>query len=234
MSFLEDLFLHTYKSIILFTVSLVVVRLMGKRTVAQLSPFDLIFIIIMGSAIAIPLEDHDIRLTHGIVPVIITSLLNYMLAIIITKNRAIENFIQGTSRVLVRKGEVLLGNLKKERITMADLLILLREKDVTNINEVEEATIEPNGKLSVIKKKYMQTVTPRDLGLWSNQGIFPTVMIAQGEVIYDNLDKVGISIDEMLKQLNQKGITRLKDISAAWIDEEGNVSVKCINEGIRQ
>ena len=81
MSLLKDLLLHTYKSIILFTVSLVLVRLMGKRTVAQLSPFDLIFMIIMGSAIAIPLEDHDIKITHGIFPVLITSLLNYMLAI---------------------------------------------------------------------------------------------------------------------------------------------------------
>lgn len=122
MSLLKDLLLHTYKSIILFTVSLVLVRLMGKRTVAQLSPFDLIFMIIMGSAIAIPLEDHDIKITHGIFPVLITSLLNYMLAILITKNRKIENFLQGTSRVLVRNGEVIIGNLKKERTTMADLL----------------------------------------------------------------------------------------------------------------
>ncbi len=234
MTILKDLFLHTYKSIILFTVSLVLVRLMGKRTVAQLSPFDLIFMIIMGSAIAIPLEDHDIKITHGIFPVIITSLLNYTLAILITKNRKVENFLQGTSRVLVRNGEVIIANLKKERITMADLLILLREKGVTNINEVEEAAIEPNGKLSVIKKKYMQTVTPRDLGLWSNQGIFPTLVIEQGEVVQDNLDRLGVSIDLMLRQLNQKGIGRLKEIRSAWIDEEGNVSVERVTEATSQ
>ncbi|HHV19281.1 MAG TPA: DUF421 domain-containing protein [Thermoanaerobacterales bacterium] len=234
MSLLKDLLLHTYKSIILFTVSLVLVRLMGKRTVAQLSPFDLIFMIIMGSAIAIPLEDHDIKITHGIFPVLITSLLNYMLAILITKNRKIENFLQGTSRVLVRNGEVIIGNLKKERTTMADLLILLREKGVTNINEVEEAAIEPNGKLSVIKKKYMQTVTPRDLGLWSNRGIFPTLVVDQGEVVQDNLDRVGVSIDIMLRQLNQKGIGRLKEIRAAWLDEEGNVSIERVTEAISQ
>lgn len=234
MSLLKDLLLHTYKSIILFTVSLVLVRLMGKRTVAQLSPFDLIFMIIMGSAIAIPLEDHDIKITHGIFPVLITSLLNYMLAILITKNRKIENFLQGTSRVLVRNGEVIIGNLKKERTTMADLLILLREKGVTNINEVEEAAIEPNGKLSVIKKKYMQTVTPRDLGLWSNRGIFPTLVVDQGEVVQDNLDRVGVSIDITLRQLNQKGIGRLKEIRAAWLDEEGNVSIERVTEAISQ
>ncbi len=232
MSLLKELFLHTYKSIILFTISLILVRLMGKRTVAQLSPFDLIFMIILGSAIAIPLEDHDIKLTQGIFPVVITSLLNYMLAILITKNRMVENILQGTSRVLVRNGEAITGNLKKERITMADLLVLLREKGVTNINEVEEATIEPNGKLSVIKKKYMQTVTPRDLGLWSNQGVFPTLVVEQGEIIQDNLDRVGVNIDLMLKQLNQKGVGRLKEVRAAWIDEEGNMSVERITKTI--
>lgn len=225
MGILKELFLHTYKSIILFTISLILVRLMGKRTVAQLSPFDLIFIIIMGAAIAIPLEDHDIKLTQGIFPVVITSLLNYALAILITKNRKIENFLQGTSRVLVRKGEVVVKNMKKERITMADLLVLLREKGVTNINEIEEATIEPNGKLSVIKKKYMQTVTPKDLGLWSNQGIFPTVVVDQGQVLLDGLDKAGVNIDLMIKQLNQKGVNRFSEIKRAWLDEEGNVTV---------
>ena len=192
------------------------------------------FIVIMGAAIAIPLEDHNIEMTHGIMPVIITAFLNYVLAILITKNRKIENFFQGTSRVLVRNGEVIVKNLKKERITMADLLILLREKNVTNINELEEAAIEPNGKLSIIKKKYMQTVTPRDLGLWSKQGIFPTLVIDQGQVIQDNLDLVGVSIDQMLRQINQQGIGRLKEIRSAWIDEEGNFSVERVTEAESQ
>lgn len=227
---LKEFYIHTYKSIILFSVGLVLVRVMGKRTLAQLSPFDLMFIVIMGAAIAIPLEDHNIEMTHGIMPVIITAFLNYVLAILITKNRKIENFFQGTSRVLVRNGEVIVKNLKKERITMADLLILLREKNVTNINELEEASIEPNGKLSIIKKKYMQTVTPRDLGLWSKQGIFPTMVVDQGQIIQDNLDLVGVSIDQMLRQINQQGIGRLKEIRAAWIDEEGCFSLERVTE----
>lgn len=222
--------MHTYKSIILFGVSLVLVRFMGKRTIAQLSPFDLIVIIIMGSAIAIPLEDDKIKLSFGIVPVIIMSVLNYLLSVIITKNRKIENFLQGTSTVLVRNGEVIIRNMKKERITMADLLILLREKNISNINEVEEATIEPNGKLSIIKKKQMQTVTPKDLGLWSSQGIFPTLVIAGGQVVQDNLDRTGVGIEQLLGELRKKGIRNLEEIKSAWIDEEGNIEVDRVKE----
>jgi uncharacterized membrane protein YcaP (DUF421 family) len=222
---LKEIFMHTYKTLILFSVSLLLVRVMGKRTIAQLSPFDLIVIIIMGSAIAIPLEDDKIKLSYGIAPVIILSILNYILAILITKSRKIEDFFQGKSTVLVKNGEVMMKNLKKERITIADLLVLLREKDVTNINDIEEATIEPNGKLSILKKRQMQSVTPKDLGLWTTEGIFPTLVIDQGNVAVDNLDKVGVTIDQMLKELNKKGIEDLAEIKSAWADEEGNVLV---------
>ncbi|RKL61874.1 DUF421 domain-containing protein [Thermoanaerobacteraceae bacterium SP2] len=229
---MREILMLTYRSIILFVVSLVLVRFMGKRTIAQLSPFDLIVIIIMGSAIAIPLEDDKIKLTYGIIPVVVMSILNYGLSVIITKNRKIENLLQGTSTVLVRDGEVIIRNMKKERITMADLLILLREKNIANINEIEEATIEPNGKLSIIKKKEMQSVTPKDLGMWSNQGIFPTLVVDRGEVVQSNLDKIGVGIDQILTELNKKGIKNLAEIKSAWIDEEGNMSIDRINEDI--
>ncbi|MDI3480453.1 MAG: hypothetical protein PWQ97_108 [Tepidanaerobacteraceae bacterium] len=222
---MREILMLLYRSIILFAVSLFLVRFMGKRTIAQLSPFDLIVIIIMGSAIAIPLEDDKIKLTYGIVPVIVMSVLNYGLSLAITKNRKLENFFQGTSTVLVRNGEVIIKNMKKERITLADLLILLREKNIANINEIEEATIEPNGKLSIIKKKEAQPVTPKDLGLWSSQGIFPTLIVDRGEVLHNNLERVGASIDQIITELNKKGIKDLAKIKTAWLDEEGNVYV---------
>lgn len=220
---LKEFWTHLYESTILFAVSLFIVRFMGKRTLAQLSPFDLLYVIIMGAAIAIPLEDEKIKLSCGIIPVLVLTVLNYILSVVITKNRKIENLLQGPSTVLVRDGDVVVENLKKERITMADLLLLLRENDVWNINEVEEATIEPNGKLSVIKKKYMQAVTPKDLGLWTNQGIFPTLVIDSGEVIEDNLSKLEVGIDQVIKELNKKNLEKLEEISSLWIDEEGNM-----------
>ncbi|ADL07547.1 YetF domain-containing protein [Thermosediminibacter oceani] len=228
---LKEFMLLAYRSVILFTTSLVLVRIMGKRTIAQLSPFDLILIIIMGSAIAIPLEDFQIPLSFGIIPVIVISVLNYLLAILIMKNRKLENLLQGTSTVLVKDGEVIVQNLKKERITIADLLILLREKNVTDINEVQEATIEPNGKLSILKKKDREPVTPKDLGLEPSQGIFPTVVVHQGQVEQNNLDTLGVGIDRLLVELKKKGINRLSEIKAAWVDEEGKLEIDRFDQG---
>lgn len=223
---IKEILTHLYESLALFIVSLILIRVTGKRTLANLSPFDLIYIIILGAAIAIPLEDEKIKITRGVIPLLIISIFNYLLSVAITKNRKIENILQGTSTVLVRDGEVIIKNLKKERITMADLLLMLREKNVWNINEVEEATIEPNGKMSVIKKKSMQAVTPWDLGLVTNDGIFPTLVISQGEVVADNLKTLNVGIDQVIKELNKKGVSRLKEISQAWIDEEGSINIR--------
>lgn len=227
---LTEFWTHLYESSVLFAVSLIIVRLMGKRTLAQLSPFDLLYVIIMGAAIAIPLEDEKMKLSCGIIPVMVLTVLNYILSILITKNRKIENLLQGPSTVLVRDGDVIVENLKKERITMADLLLMLRENDVWNINEVEEATIEPNGKLSVIKKKYMQAATPMDLGLWSNEGIYPTVIIDSGEVVEGNLNKLDVGIDQVINELGKKNLTCLDEISSLLIDEEGNISLEKIKK----
>lgn len=224
----NEFFILAFRSIILFTVSLVLVRIMGKRTIAQLSPFDLILIIIMGNAIALPLEDLNISLTSGAVPVIVISILNYIFAVIIMKNRKLENILQGTSTVLIKDGEVITENLKKERITIADLLILLREKNITDINDVQEATIEPNGKLSILKKKEKEPVTPKDLGLLPSQGIFPTVVVHEGRVVQNNLDILGVGIDRLLSELKKKGVNRLSEVKAAWIDEEGKLETDLV------
>lgn len=214
-----------FKSIALFIVSLILIRLMGKRTIAQLSPFDMIVIIIMGASIAIPLEDDKLHLGHGITPVAIITALNYLLSLLIASNRKLENFFQGTSTVMVRDGEAIIRNMKRERITMADLLILLREKNVTNINEVQEATLEPNGKLSVIKKRVHQPITGYDLGLKLTEGHLPTMIIDQGKVVETSLDKAQVGLDQIIKELNKKGIEKLGEIKSAWLDEDGEISI---------
>lgn len=139
------------RTVVLYIVSLVVIRLMGKRSVGQLSPFDFMVLIIIGSAIAIPMEDEEIPLVHGVIPILTILIINYFLYWMIRKNRPVEDFLQGTSTILVRDGKVLLENLKKERITLADLLIILREKEVKRIEEVKEAVIEPNGLVSILR-----------------------------------------------------------------------------------
>lgn len=220
----SDLYL-LLRALIFFALSLVAIRIMGKRTIAQLSPFDLITIIIIGAAVAIPMEDEKIPFVHGLIPLVSITVVNYLLHLLIMKNRKIENFLQGTPSVLVENGEVIVKNLRKERVTLADLEVLLREKNVRNINQVQEATLEPNGRLSIVLKEAEEPVTRRDLGLAPSGGLFPVLVIANGEVLYDHLAKSRLSIAQLVTEIQRRGIERLQDVARATLDERGNLLV---------
>lgn len=161
--FLSDLWYLSYRTVALYFVSLFAVRVMGKRTVANLAPFDLVVVIIMGSIAAIPIEEREIDLLHGLWPIALLAIFQFSMALLNMRFRKVERVTQGISTLLVKEGRIMEDNLKKERMTLADLVIVLREKDVTNLDDVWEARLEPTGNVSVIKKKELQPITAKDL-----------------------------------------------------------------------
>lgn len=221
----SDLWL-VLRAAVLFGLSLAAIRVMGKRTIGQLSPFDLLVIIILGSAVVIPMEDEKTPFTHGLIPLAMIAALNYLISKVILRSRRIENFLQGKPSILIENGEVVTKNLQKERVSMADLLIMLREKNVTNIEDVQEAVLEPNGQLSVILKPERQPLTPKDLGLSTTPGLNPTVLVENGEVVYANLDKVRLGLGHVVRELGSKGVERLTQVKRATLDELGQLTVE--------
>lgn len=151
------------RSVLMFFLTLVAVRVMGKRSVAQLAPFDLVVIIMMGSVAALPLEEEHIHPVHGVIPILILAFLQYILSIINMHWRGFEKVTQGMSTPLVVDGKVLQGNLKRERVSDADLHIMLRQQGVEKIQDISLAVLEPTGEVSVILKKESQPVTPKDM-----------------------------------------------------------------------
>ena len=81
---------------------------------------------------------------------------------------------------------------------MTDLAVMLREKNVNNIQDVQEAVLEPNGILSVILKPECQPLRPKDVGISTDEGVHPTVLVMDGEVVYDNLDRVRLGLPQLV------------------------------------
>jgi uncharacterized membrane protein YcaP (DUF421 family) len=149
------------RTVFLFFLTLLAIRIMGKRSVSNLAPFDLAVIIIIGSVAAIPMEEHT-RLVHGIVPILMLAILQWVMAWISMRWRPFERITQGVSRVLVKDGKILHKNLRAERVSMADLWIELRIAGIDDISEVKQATLEPDGLVSVIKTEESSPLTPKD------------------------------------------------------------------------
>lgn len=160
-----EIVIMTWRSVVMFFLTLAAVRIMGKRSIAQLAPFDLVVIIIIGSAAALPLEEQEIHPIHGIVPVIVLSMLQYLLAVINMHFRTVEKVTQGMSTPIVVNGQVQKENLKKEKVSDADLHVLLRQAGADKVGDIALAVLEPTGQVSIIKKREAQPLTLKDVEL---------------------------------------------------------------------
>lgn len=163
VKFLGEIGMHALKTLILYTVVLIVFRLMGKRSMGHMAPFDWAVLIMIGETAALPMQEESFKIEQGIVPVVTLAALQMLVSFVNLHWRAFERVTQGVAKPLVQKGNLNQTNLDFERITTADLQIALREKGITSLSEVEEANLEPTGKVSVIKTKPSRALTLKDI-----------------------------------------------------------------------
>lgn len=147
-----ELLLLVYRTTILYVVALVVFRLMGKRTLAKMGAFDFAVVIMIGEAVAIGIEDAKKPLINAIGITVALGLLQYLLTWLNLRFRPLERLTQGIPTRVVYQGEEETRRLRQERVTHEDLMMGLRQKDVTQLSEVEEAYLEPTGEISVRKR----------------------------------------------------------------------------------
>jgi uncharacterized membrane protein YcaP (DUF421 family) len=145
--------------------------------------------------VAIPVTEGR-ALYHGLVPVLVLGLLQLLLTWANTKCRTLEQITQGTSTLLVKDGQPQMQGLARERVTLEDLAIALREKEVENLADVKEAYLEPTGQISVLKQKDAQPVTPRDVQLLTLQRL--------DEVLQQNLERTRQEIHRLLLKTEQE------------------------------
>ncbi|MDI6893650.1 MAG: YetF domain-containing protein [Bacillota bacterium] len=188
-----------WQAVILYVVVLFIVRLMGKRSVGKLAPFDLAVIIMIGEMVAIPVTEER-AIYHGLIPVVVLGLLQLLLTWANTKSRTLENITQGTSTLLVKDGQPQMQGLTRERVTLEDLAIALREKEVENLADVKEAYLEPTGQISVLKQRDAQPVTPKDAQLLTLQRL--------DQVLQQNLERTRQEIHRLLLKAEEGEATK--------------------------
>jgi uncharacterized membrane protein YcaP (DUF421 family) len=158
----ESLFLG-WRAVVIYLVAMVMVKLMGKREVGQLSPLDFVVGVIIGSVASAPMVDINLPLLPTLVPLVVLSLLEIIASVLALKNRKIRLFLEDTPTIIIRDGQLIYENMAKIRMNIDDLKQVLREHGVVDVNEIEEGTMESGGKFSVIKKKMYQPLTRSDL-----------------------------------------------------------------------
>lgn len=145
------MFIVFFRALILYAVLFIVIRLMGKKEMSKVQPFELAIIILISDLASSPMSSRGISIFDGIIP-IITLLIMYIIFTLIThSNNKIEDVVCGTISVIIRDGKIVEDEFKKQQYTLADIMTQLREKDVFKIQDVKYGIIETNGNLSIVK-----------------------------------------------------------------------------------
>ncbi len=211
------------RSVISFFLLLVLTRWMGKQQLSELSFFDYIVGITIGSIAASLAIDQNITILNATIGVLVWSVLAVLLAFFSTKSYIFRRIVTGEPIVLIRDGKVLEQNLSKVRLGLEDLNALLRKNNAFKLSDVEFAAMETTGKLSVLKKSDVQPLTPKDLGIPVIKEREPRLVIIDGHVMHRTLRNMGYDIPWLIKELRSRGISDVREVFAGQLDSEGNL-----------
>ncbi|HHY82614.1 MAG TPA: DUF421 domain-containing protein [Clostridiales bacterium] len=222
--------LSLIRAFIIYTLVVVVMRIMGKRQVAQLQPFELVIALMIADLATIPMEDTSKPLLSGLIPIAALLLAGLILSYITLKSERIRAFVCGSPSIIIENGRINLDELKKQRINLNDLLEQLRSKDISNISDVEFAILETGGQLNVIPKSQKRPLTPKDLNIQTPYEGIPYTLIMDGHIHHKNLTKAGKDIKWLSKQLAEKNL-QPRDVLIASLDSNGSLEIQIRERG---
>ncbi|WP_067925475.1 DUF421 domain-containing protein [Alicyclobacillus shizuokensis] len=221
------------QSIVAFIVLFLLARLMGKRQIAQLTFFDYVAGITIGN-IAASFSLDDTKIEHAIISLVVWTALTILLAVVQRKWYKLGVLLDGKPLVLIQNGQVQEQNLKRSNLSQEEMLLLLREKDIFDVSDVEYAVFENNGKVSVMKKPDLNPLTPRDIGMIKSPQALPQMVIRNGKVLEKTLHHMGYSKDWLLAEIRKQGANNFSDVAVAQFDSAGNLVVDLYHDSVAQ
>lgn len=209
--------------VVLYTVLLLSLRILGKRQVSTLQPFELVTIILLADVAAIPMATTGTPLVNGIVGVFALLVVSYTVSYLTMKSAGLRAIISGRPTVIVANGHIIEQSMNELRYTVDELMEQLRLMGYPNIADVEFAILETNGQLSVIPKSQKRPLHAADIGISTNYEGLPTPLVIDGRVDHQNLNSIGLDTDWLNEQLGQRGLIGPQQVLYAALDTSGNL-----------
>lgn len=220
-----------FRAIVLYFVVVFIMRIMGKRQIGQLQPFELVIALMISELAAMPMQNTGIPLFHGIIPIITLLVLQVLISTLQLKSEVARLIFCGQPSILIEKGKININELRKNRLNLNDLLEELRLKDYYNLDDIEYAILETGGQITVISKSELEPATRKDLNVKTSQNMLPVTLILDGRVNDRNLKLIKKDKSWLNKQLNKKNISSADEILLALLDSQGKFVYQLKKEG---
>ena len=211
-----------FRSIVLYIIVLIVMRLMGKREIGQLQPFELAISIMIADLATIPMTETGIPIFNGIIPILGLLLMHLIISIINLKSLKGREIICGKPSILIYRGKIDEKILKKERFTINELQEKLRSNNIVNLGDVEYAILETSGEVTVIQKPEKRGTIPEDFNIQPDYEGIPYDLVIDGKVMSKNLKKNKKNYNWLKKQVEKFGI-KPEEALVVTIDGKGQI-----------
>ena len=202
------------RTMIIYLLVFAVMRLMGKRQVSDMQPFDLVVTLLIADAASEPISDGGIPLFYGVIPILALFLLHSLVSFISMRSDSVRTLVCGKPVFVIADGIVMEDALRAANYTLSDLTEQLRLKDVFSVSEVAYGILETNGSLSVLKKD------------GTGHGRPAVMLVSDGKPREQALASAGWSLGKLEKKLKKAGISGISRCLFACLEPDGTLSVQ--------
>ncbi|AGB41095.1 putative membrane protein [Halobacteroides halobius DSM 5150] len=214
-----------WKTLFIYFVILLAMRLMGKREVGELTPFDLVGSIMIAELGVLVIETEDASILEGLIPIFTLAGIEIIISYFTLKSSFMRELINGNPSILIKNGEIMVEEMRSSRYTIHDLLAQLRENGIFNISDVEFAVLENSGQLTVLPKSQKRGVTPQDLGIETEYEGISRVLIDDGIINQEGLEKSKLDKKWLLNELQKRNINDPQEVILATLETDGNLYI---------
>ena len=207
------MFLSYLRTIILYLVLILVIRLMGKRQIGQMEPSEFVVTMLVANLATIPMQDGAIPLYTGVIPILTVLGMELTLTYLSLRSVFLRKLLCGKPVILMENGNILQGNLRKTGVTLDELTGHLREKGILDFQSVQYAILETNGNLSVFPYPKHMPASAKEAGIQVSRQYIPLTLISDGYLSKENLQKAGKDLSWVERVLRQRSAT----LESTWL-----------------
>ncbi|WP_251861527.1 DUF421 domain-containing protein [Clostridium sp. Marseille-Q2269] len=217
------MFIVLIRTIILYLLVILSMRLMGKKQIGELEPFELAITIMISELASLPMQDSRIPLLHGIVPILTLLILQNMFSLLQLKSEKLRSLINGEPSILIENGTINFNELKNQRFNINDMMEELRLQGYYDLGNIEYAILETSGQLSIIPKTEECAATKKDLSIKTTQEKLPVTLILDGKLNKRNLKLIKKDEQWLKNKLKEKNINSYDEILVAILNSKGSL-----------
>ena len=221
-----------FRTVILYLLLMVGLRLLGKRQIGELEPSELVLTLIISDLAAVPMQDFGIPLVNGVFPIVVLLCLSMILSFINLKSVRFRAILCGKPAIIIRDGQLVQQAMSKTRLTIDELYEQLRGQGITDLKSVKYAILETNGRISALPYTQENPATPKALGIQvQDETLLPILLINDGRVMGENLRSSGRDRTWLEQQLKARDIRSPKEVFLLSVEEAGKV--ECVKKEVR-